>query len=84
MIALYSGTPGSGKSFHTCEDIYYALRWQKKNVIANFPIKPIKKQKGRFVYKKNDQLTNIFSITQKINPEPKIKPVKVPNITESK
>lgn len=56
MIALYSGTPGSGKSFHTCEDIYYALRWQKKNVIANFPIKQIKKQKGIFVYKKNDEL----------------------------
>ena len=62
MIALYSGTPGSGKSFHTCEDIYYALRWQKKNVIANFPIKHINKQKGTFVYKKNDELNVSFLV----------------------
>lgn len=62
MISLYSGTPGSGKSFHTCEDIYYALRWQGKNVIANFPIKSIKKQKGLFVYKKNDDLSVRFLV----------------------
>lgn len=64
MIALYSGTPGSGKSFHTCDDIYCALRWQGKNVIANFPInlKSIKKQKGIFLYKTNDELNVRFLV----------------------
>lgn len=56
MIELYSGTPGSGKSFHACERIYYSLRYGK-NVIANFPIKQVKRQKGLFVYMSNDDLT---------------------------
>ena len=56
MIELYSGTPGSGKSFHACERIYYSLRYGK-NVIANFPIKQIKRQKGLFVYMSNEDLT---------------------------
>jgi len=40
MIYLYSGTPGSGKSYHAVADIYYRLKKKKgfKNVIANFPI----------------------------------------------
>lgn len=62
MISLYSGTPGSGKSFHACEDIYYALRWQKKNVIANFPVKNIKGQNGKFIYKNNKELTVAYLI----------------------
>lgn len=37
MISLYSGTPGSGKSFHATSDVFYRLR-NKKNVITNFPI----------------------------------------------
>lgn len=37
MIHLYSGTPGSGKSYHATEKIFYRLR-AKKNVIANYPI----------------------------------------------
>lgn len=37
MIHLYSGTPGSGKSFHATEKIYYRLR-NKGNVICNYPI----------------------------------------------
>ena len=59
MINLYSGTPGSGKSFHVCNDIYDYLKFKRKNVIANFPIQTnkIKNIKGRFVYKTNDDLT---------------------------
>lgn len=40
MIWLYSGTPGSGKSFHAARDIYYRLRRKngRNRVIANFPI----------------------------------------------
>lgn len=37
MINLYSGTPGSGKSFHATEKIYYRLR-AGENVICNYPI----------------------------------------------
>ena len=40
MIWLYSGTPGSGKSFHAARDVYYRLRKKRgfKYVIANFAI----------------------------------------------
>lgn len=37
MIQLYSGTPGSGKSFHATQRIYYHLR-AGKNVICNYKI----------------------------------------------
>lgn len=37
MIELYSGTPGSGKSFHATQRIYYLLR-ARKNVICNYDI----------------------------------------------
>lgn len=37
MIQLYSGTPGSGKSFHATQRIYYHLR-SGKNVICNYKI----------------------------------------------
>lgn len=38
MIYLYEGTPGSGKSFHICSRIYHLLRYNRSNVIANFPV----------------------------------------------
>lgn len=43
MIWLYSGTPGSGKSYHAVADIYYRLKKKKgfNRVIANFPIASI-------------------------------------------
>lgn len=37
MIHLYSGTPGSGKSFHATSRIFYRLR-NHGRVIANYPI----------------------------------------------
>jgi len=37
MIKLYSGTPGSGKSFHLAVVMWDRLR-NGKAVIANFPI----------------------------------------------
>lgn len=37
MIHLYSGTPGSGKSFHATQKIFYRLR-NHGNVICNYPI----------------------------------------------
>lgn len=37
MISLYSGTPGSGKSFHASLDVYNRLKYNH-NVIGNFEI----------------------------------------------
>lgn len=61
MITLYSGTPGSGKSYHA---VALALRVLNSGryVIANFPLKFKDKQikKGydkRFFYKPNEQIT---------------------------
>ena len=38
MITLYSGTPGSGKSFHAAKDIYSRFH-RGGGLIANFPVK---------------------------------------------
>lgn len=59
MIWLYSGTPGSGKSYHAVYDILKKVRRKKKNkVIANFPL-VFKKanQKDNFIYIDNSELT---------------------------
>lgn len=37
MIVLYSGTPGSGKSYHAAYKMYHGLRF-KRNFICNFNI----------------------------------------------
>lgn len=59
MIYFYSGTPGSGKSYHVAKDIYFQLN-HGKNVIANFDINYdliTSKKKGFFFYKDNFDLT---------------------------
>lgn len=60
-MSLYSGTPGSYKSYHATAD---AIQWvgRGKNVIANFPIDVKKyyknrKKLGRFEFVPNNQLT---------------------------
>lgn len=60
MIFLYSGTPGSGKSYHAVADIAAKLRRREKNgVIANFPLltDQIKRCKGKFTYLDNSEIT---------------------------
>lgn len=50
MIFLYTGTPGSGKSYHAAEVVDRALR-RKMPVIANFEVNlNPKKHKGEFIY----------------------------------
>lgn len=50
MIYLYTGTPGSGKSYHAAEVVDRALR-RKVPVIANFQVNlNPKKHKGEFIY----------------------------------
>lgn len=38
MISFYTGTPGSGKSYHLAQLVYDKLRYQDINIIANFDI----------------------------------------------
>lgn len=58
MIYLYTGTPGSGKSFHAAKDIVRRLK-RGGSLIANFPVnlQAIKKVKGNFIYKDNSEFT---------------------------
>lgn len=70
MISLYSGTVGSGKSFHATE---LGLNWvtNGKHVIANYPIKPPSAWYMRFArvrrYFENQQKRWIFA--EEITPE---------------
>jgi len=56
MIYLYSGTPGSGKSYHAVADIFYRLKKRKgfKKVVANFPINT---KSDEFTYFDNSEMT---------------------------
>lgn len=61
MITLYSGTPGSGKSFHLITVILRMLN-KGRFVISNFPIKFTEKEKKRgyeerFFYVPNEEIT---------------------------
>ena len=57
MIYLYSGTPGSGKSYHAVAVIAHKLgRRDKNRVIANFPLTG-KKITSRFEYWDNSDIT---------------------------
>ena len=64
MIYLYSGTPGSGKSLHMAQDIFFKLK-RKHSVIANFMIDEniVKKglfgnkEIGNFTYMDNEELS---------------------------
>lgn len=38
MISFYTGTPGSGKSYHLAKLVFDTLRWENVNVIANFDV----------------------------------------------
>lgn len=64
MILFYSGTPGSGKSLHTAQVLYWWIK-SGKPAIGNFDINldmiPSKKKK-LYLYKWNDQLTPDFLI----------------------
>lgn len=62
MVWLYSGTPGSGKSYHAAKDVYNRLR-SGKSVISNtkYNLKYIpKKHRFKFKYVDNSELTVKF------------------------
>lgn len=57
MIYLYSGTPGSGKSYHAVVDAVKKLKRREKNrVIANFPLVG-KRITPNFEYWDNSEIT---------------------------
>lgn len=70
MIWLYTGTPGSGKSYHAVYDIIKKLKQKEKNkVISNFGLnfdnqrKKYKKQMyNNFIYLDNSEMTVDFLI----------------------
>lgn len=60
-IWLYSGTPGSGKSFHATKDIYTKLKKKSNNaVIANFAFDT---KSPHFLYKDNSEITVEFLVS---------------------
>lgn len=67
MIALYSGTPGSGKSLHVAQKILNRLNTWHLPVIANFEINldMIKKESDRdlFLYIPNNDLDPKYLVT---------------------
>lgn len=66
MITLYTGSVGSGKSYHGCE---IGIEWlgRKKHVIANFPLKFSKKQeKQKQLWIFNDEITVEYLMAKSI------------------
>jgi len=65
MVKFYSGTPGSGKSYHMAQEIYRTLR-KRRNVIATVGIdldevsNRGRKKIGEFVYVPMEDLTPEF------------------------
>lgn len=80
-ISLYSGTPGSYKSYHATADI---IQWlgRGKNVIANFPVNADKyynnkkKKLGKFIFLKNSDLTidYLLNFAKKYHEKNSLKP----------
>ncbi|MDY3618089.1 zonular occludens toxin domain-containing protein [Agathobaculum sp.] len=58
MIYLYSGTPGSGKSYHSVKDIWDKLHKKERNrVIANFSLGLPEELREHFTYLDNPDIT---------------------------
>lgn len=55
-IYLYSGTPGSGKSYHAARDVRDALKYKKVPVVANCEM-DVGQLGGEFRYVPNSELT---------------------------
>lgn len=63
-IVLFSGRPGSGKSYDAMRQIRNALKFQGKDVIANFEVVTDENWKGHFTYLPNSRMSaaNIMSL----------------------
>lgn len=56
MVILYTGTPGSGKSYHATEVVHRCTK-RGINVIANFSVKLPERQADRFYYLPTSAIT---------------------------
>lgn len=61
LISCYTGTPGSGKSLHAAQKIYWRLKLGKPT-ICNFVINTEKFRRARFVFVENYELTPEYLI----------------------
>lgn len=61
MILLYSGTPGSGKSYHATRDIIDHMKYKKMPVIANFELGGLDAE-WDFNYRPNSELNTDFLV----------------------
>lgn len=71
MIYLYTGTPGSGKSYHMIEQVFAYLK-RRKHVITNFPLRFTNGHirsgyPERHVFLRNDDITIDFLINYSVN-----------------
>lgn len=64
MLLLYTGTPGSGKSYHATRDIYDAITIKKIPVVANYSLDlgGVEGADERFNYCENSKLTPDFLV----------------------
>ena len=56
MVILYTGTPGSGKSYHATALVHRATK-RKVNIIANFIVNLPEKQKPYFYFMPTEKIT---------------------------
>lgn len=61
MIYLYSGTPGSGKSYDACNQIVRFLK-RGNPVIANFEVRLDEALAGRFTCVENNRITSDYLV----------------------
>lgn len=57
LIKLYSGTPGSGKTFHAVKDVQWRIN-RGEHCIINFYMKPLNPKKAKYLH-----IIDTFSIT---------------------
>lgn len=66
MVILYTGTPGSGKSYHATAQVHNCTK-KGINVIANFVVKLPDKYSSRFFYLPTEKMTVKFFLDFSIN-----------------
>lgn len=69
MIELYTGAPGSYKSYHaTAKGIQKISAFKNNHVVANYPVKPKKKgrDRGEWCFVDNDDLTPEFLVKRSL------------------
>lgn len=59
MVILYTGTPGSGKSYHATAQVHNCTK-HGLNVIANFAVKLPEKQQRKFFFVPTEKITVDF------------------------